>query len=157
MLTLAYRGFPTPLVELKAALSDYHDGLPKESPGSRWPKTSLACLREGTRLTPAQLGRLGELCREHSGIFQTPGAVHVQAVRVDNLSVIVYESRSLERVISRQLLPLAAPLDTTDAPAEELARVEAVLAEADEPGCADCAVLCAVLCVVLPLLLSRLS
>jgi hypothetical protein len=34
-----------------------------QSPGSRWPKTSLAALREGRRLTPAQLQRLNEICR----------------------------------------------------------------------------------------------
>lgn len=63
VLTLAYRGFPAPLVALKQQLTDYYQGLPKESPGSKWPKTSLASLKEGKRLTPAQLQRLNDLCR----------------------------------------------------------------------------------------------
>lgn len=63
VLTLAYRGFPAPLVALKQQITDYYQGLPKESPGSKWPKTSLASLKEGRRLTPDQLQRLNDLCR----------------------------------------------------------------------------------------------
>lgn len=63
VLTLAYRGFPAPLVALKQQITDFYQGLPKESPGSKWPKTSLASLKEGKRLTPDQLQRLNQLCR----------------------------------------------------------------------------------------------
>lgn len=39
VLTLAYRGFPQALVQLKQQITDFYGGLPKESPGSKWPKT----------------------------------------------------------------------------------------------------------------------
>eukprot|EP00882_Tetradesmus_deserticola_P029488 GHRQ01033033.1.p1 GENE.GHRQ01033033.1~~GHRQ01033033.1.p1 ORF type:complete len:259 (+),score=30.91 GHRQ01033033.1:84-779(+) len=78
VLTLAYRGFPPALASLKQQISDFYQSLSKESPGSRWPKTSLAAVREGRRLTPAQLQRLNQLCREQSGIFQTPGQMKAQ-------------------------------------------------------------------------------
>jgi hypothetical protein len=39
VLTLAYRGFPQQLVQLKQQITDFYQGLPKESPGSKWPKT----------------------------------------------------------------------------------------------------------------------
>lgn len=116
------------MCEKQEQLADYYDGLPKESPGSRWPKTSLACVQEGKRLTPQQLARLNELCRQHSGVFQAPGAVKAQvrarsaaacmhamaraasmctpqqqrlpgavrlpqAVLVNSLSVVIYETR----------------------------------------------------------------
>jgi hypothetical protein len=39
VLTLAYRGFPAPLAQLKQQITDFFQGLPRESPGSKWPKT----------------------------------------------------------------------------------------------------------------------
>ncbi len=35
VLTLAYRGFPAPLVTLKEQISDFYPSLPKENPGSK--------------------------------------------------------------------------------------------------------------------------
>lgn len=35
------RGFPQQLMSLKARISEHQTGLPKENPGSLWPKTSL--------------------------------------------------------------------------------------------------------------------
>lgn len=49
-------------IALQADLSDYYGGLPQEMPGSLWPKTSLAALKEGTRLTPEQLKALIAIC-----------------------------------------------------------------------------------------------
>lgn len=116
VLTLAYEGFPPPLVATKAALSEFFtvchanalahapferqgenerfacnairlhacrhatahacpegarmpplstgkQALPKENPGSRWPKTSLGALKDGARLTPDQLDKLNAICK----------------------------------------------------------------------------------------------
>lgn len=63
VLTLAYRGFPPALVCLKQQIGDYYSSLPKENPGSKWPKTSLGALKEGRRLTPEQLKTLNATCR----------------------------------------------------------------------------------------------
>lgn len=38
-------------------------GLPRENPGSRWPKTSLGALKDGARLTPEQLQTLNAICK----------------------------------------------------------------------------------------------
>ena len=37
--------------------------------GSKWPKSSLGCLREGQRLTPEQLAALTAVCHEESAAF----------------------------------------------------------------------------------------
>jgi hypothetical protein len=63
VITLAYKGFPPALVNLKKDLTDYFQHLPKENPGSRWPKTSLGALKDGQRLTPEQLEQLNAVCR----------------------------------------------------------------------------------------------
>lgn len=46
----------------QASLPDYYSGLPPENPGSRWPKTTLGCLRDGARLAPDQLAALNRIC-----------------------------------------------------------------------------------------------
>ena len=59
----ARSGFTGALVDLKSRLSAAHPCLPPENPGSRWPKMTLGCLRDGRRLTPDQLALLRRLCR----------------------------------------------------------------------------------------------
>lgn len=50
-------------MDLKDALADTCKGLPPENPGSKWPKTTLGALRDGTRLTPEQLQQLNAICK----------------------------------------------------------------------------------------------
>ncbi|PSC69962.1 plastid ribosomal S6 [Micractinium conductrix] len=69
VLTLAFRGFTAPLVDLKQRIYAAHPSLPAENPGSKWPKSSLGCLREGQRLTPEQLAALTAVCHEESAAF----------------------------------------------------------------------------------------
>jgi len=133
VITLAYKGFPQQLVELKQQLTDFYQALPKENPGSKWPKTSLGALKEGKRLTPEQLTQLNTICREQSGVFQYPGHKRSQAVLVDELSVVTYECRCLERQICNTRLPLKEPVDMSEAAAEEVERVQKIVAEADDP------------------------
>lgn len=49
--------------QLKAKMSEQFPGLPPENPGSLWPKTSLACLKDDKRLSPEQLQQLRDICR----------------------------------------------------------------------------------------------
>ncbi|KAI8463134.1 MAG: hypothetical protein J3K34DRAFT_157295 [Monoraphidium minutum] len=62
VLTLVYKGYAAPLVQLKSDLTEFYSALPPEMPGSLWPKTSLAALRDGARLTPEQLAALIAIC-----------------------------------------------------------------------------------------------
>ena len=63
VLTVAYRAFTPPLAELKARITAGHPALPPEAPGSRWPKTSLGCLKDGVTLTKEQFETLNNLCK----------------------------------------------------------------------------------------------
>ena len=51
------------LVQLKQAVSAMHPSLPRENPGSKWPKTSLGAVKDRRRLTPAQLETLITICK----------------------------------------------------------------------------------------------
>ena len=120
-LTLAWRGFPPEIEALKRDIASTWPALGPENPGSRWAKTTLGCLRDTERLTPESLEILGkicdtfrddlcgdELCGRDGGDGDdsdvppaTPGCVPV-----DTLSIVTYECRSLERVVSEHVVRL---------------------------------------------------
>ena len=128
VLTLAFSGFPPALDSergLKAALAALHgDALPAENPGSRWPKSSLGCLVDGRRLTPAELEALRAICTAHQLALQTAPALDVRELRL-----VLFACRSLERQLACQRLPLAPPLDATPPAAAAAAAASATLAE----------------------------
>lgn len=134
VLTLAYSGFPPALAALKASISSCFQSLPRENPGSKWPKTSLGCLKEGRRLSEEQLELLKRICSEANEnladfVQSTPPPVCVQ-----QLSVVVYESRSLECRISQHNVNLAPQHDPSPASEQEQRHVASVLAEAEDPN-----------------------
>lgn len=49
--------------QLKKQIEDCYPGLVKEFPGSKWPKTSVACLRDNKRLSREDLEILRDICR----------------------------------------------------------------------------------------------
>eukprot|EP00884_Botryococcus_braunii_P000199 jgi/Botrbrau1/1017/Bobra.114_1s0055.1 len=140
VLTLAFRGFPPALLQLKQDIGDRLGGLPRENPGSLWPKCSLGALRDNKRLDPQQLALLNRICLEESASFADEGS----AILVDHACVLLYECRCLEKLISRQRIPFyGAPANTAEGgqklvdgrgPApEEVQRVMSILQEADQP------------------------
>eukprot|EP00850_Spirogloea_muscicola_P000291 SM000001S04693 [mRNA] locus=s1:1686160:1693987:+ [translate_table: standard] len=64
VLTVIYQGIPPAFEELKVAIEGLSPAVVRENPGSKWPKTSLACLRDGARLSPHQLVALRHICRQ---------------------------------------------------------------------------------------------
>jgi hypothetical protein len=95
VLTLAYRGFPRSLVDLKQHIGHHFPELPPENPGSKWPKTTLGALAEGAPpLTLAQLRTLKRVCDECSAELRLPGT---PAMPVDQLAVVVFCCASLEK------------------------------------------------------------
>jgi len=133
-LTLVYSGFPPALAQLKRTVRGSFEALPPENPGSKWPKTTLGCVKDGKRLTPAQLETLDHICQECSAALALDGHTMVE---VDVLSVVVYQCRSLERLVSQWATPLAAvegssSLDERAPEGEEVARVAQVVAQAAE-------------------------
>ncbi|BDA49980.1 hypothetical protein COCOBI_15-1080 [Coccomyxa sp. Obi] len=132
VVTLAYRGFPPALVRLKQQLDAKHPGLPKENPGSKWPKTSLGCVRDKCRLAPQQLDTLLRICREESEILREDRLAS-QGFLVDRAAVAVFECRSLERLVSWQEVAFSGEVDMAEPEAEETERVDRIMAEAEAP------------------------
>ncbi|KAK9866566.1 hypothetical protein WJX84_005361 [Apatococcus fuscideae] len=132
VLTLAYRGFPPPIVSLKRQIEASHPGLNTENPGSRWPKTSLGALKDDKRLTPDQLKCLNSICERESVIF-TAGDDALR-VRMDTAGVALYECRSCEKLLSYQESKLDQNIDSSEASVEEQGRVQHILTEAHDPN-----------------------
>ena len=84
------RGFPPAITQLKKVLERMHPTLPKENPGSRWPKTSLGALRDKKRLTPHQLELLLRICREEGGLLQAGG---LQPLELNRAALCIFECR----------------------------------------------------------------
>jgi len=126
-------GFPPALVELKERIERAHPCLPKESPGSKWPKTTLAALKDGKRLTPQQLGVLNDLCSRESAAFRYEG--DRASLAVSHASVVVFACRSLERVVAARDVALdpAQPEDDSPPAATAAAAAARVLAEPRAP------------------------
>ena len=67
-----------------------HPTLPKENPGSRWPKTSLGALKDKKRLTPDQLALLLRICREEGSLLRSGG---LQPLEVNRAGLCIFEGR----------------------------------------------------------------
>ncbi|KAK9815519.1 hypothetical protein WJX72_004976 [[Myrmecia] bisecta] len=133
VLTLAFRGFPTALITLKAALQRHHPALATENSGSKWPKTTLGAIKDKKRLMPEQLTKLMAVCAEESACFAAAEEIAGLQVRVDKAAIAMYECRSLERLLSLNEVRFSAAEDTSLPSPEEQQRVQTILDEAAEP------------------------
>ncbi|CAI5522246.1 unnamed protein product [Closterium sp. Naga37s-1] len=124
VLTVAYSGIPPALCELKDRMGGALQSMVPENPGSRWPKTTLACLRDDQRLTPEQLSTLRDICSTMS--FQLALA---PPVVVDTLSVVLYENCCLEKLITATHIPLQHPVDPSPPSLEQRQYVRGVVDE----------------------------
>lgn len=131
VLTIAYSGFPPALCKLKRGINAIFPSIPKENPGSLWPKTSLACLKDSKFLSMSQLVQLREICRDENLRFSEEDAVFV-----DKLSVVVYQNCCLEKTLMFTEIPLQRPVNSSEPLLEEGLHIRSVLDEfADDNLC----------------------
>ncbi|CAD7703149.1 unnamed protein product [Ostreobium quekettii] len=132
VLTIAYSGFPPSLARLKSELSAEIDALPPEKPGSLWPKTTLAAVKDNRRLSPKQLTALGKICREATEAMSRCSQGNIQVV-VDRLSVVFYACRCLERTLFKANCKLAGMLDDSEPTQESKEFTRQVVDEVNTP------------------------
>ena len=122
VLALVYDGFPPVFAGIKARLNE-EDGLPPENFGSRWPKTTLAALRDDAPpLSLTDMTSLRALCEEHASKLSL-------RVPVSSLSFVSYDQRGLESVRERSDVALGSAVDDAEPSAAERERVRGVLDE----------------------------
>lgn len=129
VLTLAWRGFPPEIEALKRDIASAFPALKPENPGSRWAKTTLGCLRDIERLTPDTLETLGNICDAFRDELCGTDGGDDACVPVDALSVVTYECRSLERVVSERVVRLRDAGTSEPAPKASSVRADEVADE----------------------------
>jgi len=99
VIVLVYKGFPRSLMLAKERLCTLLPGLKDENFGSKWPKTTLAAVKDGTPdLTMTQFERLRDICGEYSSKIANCNIL----INVERLSIVEYERRGLEKLAVRK-------------------------------------------------------
>merc|ERR1719474_1175332 len=98
VITLVFGGWPEPVDTMKSELESSAT-VCKERYGSKWPKISLACVKDGVEMTPKKLAIVRRIC-EQSTIPRD------YVLCMDSLSVVLYENRSQESIIYEKIIPL---------------------------------------------------
>jgi len=98
VITLVFNGWPEPIDTMKSELSS-NASLCKEYFGSKFPKITLACVKDGVEMTPALLTEVRALCAQASipKNFVLP---------LDSLSICLWENRSHESIIYEKTISL---------------------------------------------------
>ena len=107
VMTLAYNGFSNVILDLKEQVNRKFPGLSKEFSGSKWPKTTLGALNEGKNLDIEDVIKIKEICNNFD-----PKILN-NKFEIDNLSVVLFYCRSLEKRISTIEIPLKNPQDSS--------------------------------------------
>ncbi len=113
--TLAYAGFSRTLLAIKRGIEEGIPGLRTENPGSRWPKTTLACLREGVELSEDQVYSLRDICVQQSSDLQSLTESD-RSMDVKELCCVTFHCRTLERRLASQVIPLEGRPSANDKP-----------------------------------------
>lgn len=96
VMTLAYEGFSQTLLDIKETLNS-NLKLKDENPGSKWPKTTLGCMKDGAILNPEQVSCIRTICTKFNKELKAlPKKERV--MWVNQLSLVVFQSRTLENL-----------------------------------------------------------
>lgn len=131
VLTLCYAGFTEAILDLKELVSKAHPALPTENSGSTWPKTSIACLYDDAKFTKEQFLTVQRICHEMSAQHFSP-AKDCPLVTVDSAALVLYECRSLEKMLSAHVVKFKQEFEMGPVKAAETERVRTIVDEADE-------------------------
>jgi hypothetical protein len=113
--TLAYAGFSRTLLAMKRGIEESIPGLKHENPGSKWPKTTLGCLREAVELTEQQVRDLRRICLQQSAELQDL-VESERSMEVKELLFVTFHCRTLERRLASLVIPLQGRPSADDKP-----------------------------------------
>lgn len=125
VLTLAYKGFSDPILEIKREVERLMPTLPSENPGSQWPKTTLAALAGDEPLTVDEV----VLLKEATEIGTVCLARGRYAIAAETLVLVELACRSMERTGRYTSLPLEGGSDTGTIQKEHRSAVNTVLTQ----------------------------
>ncbi|MGD9209482.1 MAG: hypothetical protein PVI90_01840 [Desulfobacteraceae bacterium] len=91
VVTLAYSGFSTSLLEIKAEIEQRIPELKPENPGSKWPKTTLGCLMDGEILSSDEVDVLRNICNTYTSSLENT------QITISHLDFVLFQCRTLEK------------------------------------------------------------
>ncbi len=112
--TLAYRWFSRTLLDIKAEIEGAVPGMKQENLGARWPKTTLGALRDDRTLSWNDAYALRDICDKFEHRVNAEPELNVQ-----QLSLVVFQCRSLERRLLTRTVSLGGSVHEDDTPPEE--------------------------------------
>ncbi|MBX2840291.1 MAG: hypothetical protein KTR26_00865 [Flammeovirgaceae bacterium] len=98
---LVYKGFPESILNIKSEIDKNIQGLTLENPGSKWPKTTLGCLKGGETLNNKEIANLKDICEVINSRIDT-----AKAFTIRELSVVLIQDRTAEKRLSTFKIPL---------------------------------------------------
>jgi hypothetical protein len=107
VLTLAYSGFSPELTRLKSIVKVNIADLKAENEGSKWPKTTIAALRDGENLKREDFDEIVSICNS----LEEGGRFKEAVVEIEKLSVVLFACRSLERILEERIIDLKETQD----------------------------------------------
>ncbi len=125
VLTVVFDGFSDPILDLKNEIEDLFPDLEDEHDGSKWPKVTLAVLKDDENLKPRDIVRLRDIADEWNELLRMRGDV----LDVHALAAVNYGCRSLELRIQTHPLPLGSSGLEATATEEHAAYVEDIVAQ----------------------------
>lgn len=127
VVTLAYSGWPRALDDVKGALESEIVGQ-RENPGSKWPKTSIGCLKSDRTLSKTEYRALREVCETFDA------RVRDAEVEVKSIKAVVFANRCCEERLTVKTIHLTRAIDggrSSEISATRIREVEDVLRETE--------------------------
>jgi hypothetical protein len=100
VIVLAFDRFPDQVISAKQKIHEECKALKPENSGSKWPKITLGCLKEGKRLSLEQLAILKRITVHFCDLLR------LYRWKIEKLSIVGFQCRSLERLLFRFDVPL---------------------------------------------------
>eukprot|EP01084_Bolivina_argentea_P133055 234796_1 len=97
VITLVFQGWPEPIDTMKRELASSCT-VCKEMFGSKFPKITLACVKDGVEMKPKVLGKLRRLCASNP-------VPKDYVLCLDSFSVVLWENRCQESIIYEKIIP----------------------------------------------------
>lgn len=98
VITLVFNGWPEPIDTMKSEMASSCT-LCKEMFGSKFPKITLACVKDGVEMTKERLAEVRMLCKQAT-------IPKDYVLCLDALSVVLWENRCQESIIYEKIIPL---------------------------------------------------
>jgi hypothetical protein len=92
VLVLCFDGFSNEMIFLKDFLTNNCKELADENMGSKWPKITLGCLKDGKSLTKIQAEKLNDLCEKMSKELLSK---EWKSIDLEPLSIVHFRCRDL--------------------------------------------------------------